>query len=67
VQEQARKELEELLVAKDREGSNVKLAQLRADVDNRTEALLTDEQKAKAMELAGEPFLGELVLEDEVQ
>jgi Spy/CpxP family protein refolding chaperone len=61
---EARKELAELISSKDREGRNEKLAKLREAVDKKIEAVLTDEQKAKAKELVGEPFKGKLVFEE---
>jgi Spy/CpxP family protein refolding chaperone len=63
MQKEARKELEGILGAKDREGRNEKLAKLRADIDQKVEAVLTREQKEKAKELVGEPFKGRLLLE----
>ena len=61
---EARKELAELISSKDREGRNEKLAKLREAVDKKIEAVLTDEQKAKAKELVGETFKGKLVFEE---
>jgi hypothetical protein len=63
----AGKELEEIFAAKDREGKTEKLAKLREDVNKKIEALLTDEQKAKAKEFIGEPFTGKLVFEEPEQ
>jgi hypothetical protein len=60
---EARGELEQLLGPGGREGRTEKLAKLRADIDKKVEAVLTDEQKAKARELVGERFNGELSLE----
>jgi Spy/CpxP family protein refolding chaperone len=64
MQKEARKALVELISSKDREGRNEKLAKLREEVDKKIEAVLTDEQKAKARELVGEPFKGKLVFEE---
>jgi hypothetical protein len=64
MQQEARKELEEIVGAKNREGRNEKLAKLRADIDNKVEAVLTREQKEKARELVGEPFKGQILLEE---
>jgi hypothetical protein len=61
---EARKELEEIINSKDREGRNEKLAKLREETDKKIEAVLTDEQRTKARELVGEPFKGEIVFED---
>jgi hypothetical protein len=63
MQKEAHKELEDLINARDREGRNEELARLRERVDNKIDALLTDEQKAKTTELEGEPFTGELLFE----
>jgi hypothetical protein len=62
MEQEAGKQLGE--IAKDREGRNEKLAKLRAETDRKIEALLTDEQKAKAKELIGEPFKGEIVFDE---
>jgi hypothetical protein len=64
MQEAARKEFEDILNDKNKEGRNQKLAKLREDNAKKIDALLTDAQKAKARELVGEPFKGELVIED---
>jgi hypothetical protein len=65
MRKEARKKLEEILDAKKGEGRTKKLAKLRAEIDKKIEDVLTDKQKAKARELVGEPFKGELVIEDE--
>jgi hypothetical protein len=62
MQKEARKALEEILDAK--EGKTEKLAKLRADIDKKVEAVLTDKQKEIARELVGEPFKGEIVIEE---
>jgi hypothetical protein len=59
----ARKSLE-AIVAAGGEGRNEKLAELRAEIDKKIGAVLTDEQKAKVREAVGEPFRGELVFEE---
>jgi hypothetical protein len=64
MQQEARKELEEIIGAKNREGRNEKLAKLRADIDKKVEAVLTREQKEKARELVGEPFKGQILFEE---
>jgi hypothetical protein len=64
LQKDARKELGEIIAAKEREGKNEKLAKLRADIDKKVDAILTDEQKEKAKELTGEPFKGQILLEE---
>ncbi len=58
------KEFDEIAGAKDREGKNEKLAKLREQVYTKIGDLLTDEQKAKAREIVGEPFKGELTFEE---
>jgi hypothetical protein len=57
----ALKQLEEVFSA--REGKNEKFAKLRAEIDKKVEAALTEEQKAKARELVGERFTGEITIE----
>ena len=64
MQNEARKELDQIITTQDREARNEKLAKLRADIDKKVEAALTAEQKAKARELVGEPFKGKLLLEE---
>jgi hypothetical protein len=64
MRKEARKLLEEILEAKGSEGRNEKLAKLRAEIDKKIGAVLTDEQKTKAREIVGEPFRGELLFEE---
>jgi hypothetical protein len=64
LQEEARKELAAIVEDKDPEGKNEKLAKLRADIDKKIEAILTDEQKEIARSYVGEPFKGKIVLEE---
>jgi hypothetical protein len=64
MQKQHRKELAEIFQTKERESRNEKLAKLREDTRNKVRAILTDDQKTKAKELVGEPFRGEIVLEE---
>jgi hypothetical protein len=64
MRKEARKEVEEILAAKKGEGRHKKLAKLREEINKKIGEVLTDEQKAKAREMVGEPFKGELVLED---
>jgi hypothetical protein len=59
-----RKDLEEIIHPKGREGKNEKLAKLREDTRNKIRAILTDEQKAKVRELVGEPFKGKIEFEE---
>jgi hypothetical protein len=61
---EARKKFIEILEGKDREARNAKLAKLRAEVYQAIGDVLTDAQKAKARELVGERFTGELLLEE---
>jgi hypothetical protein len=64
LQEDTRKQFQEILAEKDRKTRNERLAKLRADIDKQVEAVLTDQQKEKARELVGEPFKGEIVIEE---
>ena len=64
LQEEARKELAAIVEDKDPEGKNEKLAKLRADIDKKVEAILTDEQKEIARSYVGEPFKGKIVIEE---
>src|SRR5262249_42712343 len=64
MQKAARKKLIEILEAKDGEGRKERLAKLREEVYQKIGAVLTDEQKAKAKALDGEPFKGELLFEE---
>ena len=61
--EEGRKDLAALVDAKNGEDKNEKLAKLRADIDKKIEAILTDEQKEKARAYVGEPFKGKIVIE----
>jgi hypothetical protein len=61
---EAGKALEAILAVKSSEGRNEKLAKLRAEIDKKIGAVLTDEQKTKAREIVGEPFRGELLFEE---
>jgi Spy/CpxP family protein refolding chaperone len=61
---QARKKFIAILEAKDREGRNQKLAKLREEVYKAIGEVLTAEQKAKANEIVGERFTGELLIEE---
>jgi Spy/CpxP family protein refolding chaperone len=62
--EEARKDLAALVDAKGGEDKNEKLAKLRADLDKKIEAILTDEQKEIARSHVGEPFKGKIVIEE---
>jgi hypothetical protein len=64
MQKDAAKEFEGVLEIKNREARHEKLAKLRADIDKKVEALLTDKQIEKAKVLLGEPFKGAIVIED---
>jgi len=63
--QEARKKVEGLISAKDREGSSKELAELRKEAHKQIMAELTDEQKAKAKELVGAPFEGKIIFEGE--
>jgi hypothetical protein len=65
MQQAAHAKMAELLKAKKGQGRSEKLAKLREAINTKIEAILTDEQKAKARELVGEPFRGELRFEDD--
>ncbi len=62
--EEARRDLAVIVDAQTGEDKNEKLARLRADLDKKIEAILTDEQKDKARAHVGEPFKGKLVIEE---
>jgi len=62
---EARKQFEAIISDPNRAGKNEKLAKLRQDINTKIEAVLTDQQKAKAREHVGEPFKGELLFEEE--
>jgi hypothetical protein len=63
--EKARKRYFAVLEAKeDREAKHMKLKQLREDIHKAIGEELTAEQKAKAKELIGEPFTGELQFDE---
>jgi len=64
LQKEARAEMAELIGAKNSEGRNEKFAKLRDKARTQILALLTDDQKAIAREMAGPPFMGEIVVED---
>jgi hypothetical protein len=64
MQMEARRAMETIIASPNREGRNEKLARLRAEIDKKIEAVLTDKQKEKAREHVGEPFKGEIVLEE---
>lgn len=65
LQKEHRKQLEEIIHPKGREGRNEKLTKLREDTRTKIRAILTDEQKQKVRELVGEPFKGEIVFEED--
>jgi hypothetical protein len=59
-QEEARKEMEELLHSTTRRDRQAELRKLHAECKKRLLELLTDEQEAKYQEMIGTPFRGEL-------
>ena len=65
LQQEHRKQLEEVIHPKGRESRTEKLAKLREDTRDKIRAILTDEQKEKVRELVGEPFKGEIVFEED--
>jgi hypothetical protein len=64
LQKEARKELGDIIYAKEAEGRNEKLADLREKTRTKVLAVLTDEQKEKVREMAGPPFKGEIKFEE---
>ena len=60
LQQEARDEMEELIHQTSDEQKDAKLRELRKTSRDRLMTLLTNEQKSKWKELAGEPFKGEL-------
>jgi hypothetical protein len=67
LQGEARKALADLIESKDRTGKTEKLAKLREETRTKILAVLTDEQKTKVREMAGPPFEGEIVFEEQEQ
>jgi Spy/CpxP family protein refolding chaperone len=65
LQKESRKEVVAILTAKDRAGKKEKFAKHREDTRRKILAILTDEQKAKVREIAGAPFEGEIIHEEE--
>ena len=59
-QEEARKEMHDMIRSETGAGKEEKLRELRATSRKRLLELLTDEQETKWKEMAGEPFTGEL-------
>jgi hypothetical protein len=59
-----RKALADILFGKDIQGKAEKYAKLHEQTRTRILAILTDKQQAKARELAGPPFMGEIVFEE---
>jgi hypothetical protein len=65
LQQEARAGLEKLLNEKDVKVKNQLLAERREETREKIMALMTDEQKAKIREMVGEPFKGEIVIEEQ--
>jgi hypothetical protein len=65
LQKEARKGLLAIINAKESEGRSEKLKKLHMDTRTKILDVLTDDQKTKVRELAGEPFEGEIVFEEE--
>jgi Spy/CpxP family protein refolding chaperone len=65
LQKEARKELVAIISAKEREGKKDKFAKLHQDTRAKTLVILTDEQRGKVREIAGAPFEGEIIFEEE--
>lgn len=62
-QEEARKEMHDMIRSETGAGKEEKLRELRATSRKRLLELLTDEQETKWKEMIGEPFTGELSLD----
>ncbi len=60
----AHKEVEEVMHSADKAGREAKLEELKKAHRKELYSVLTDEQKAKWKEMAGEPFKGKLVVPD---
>jgi Spy/CpxP family protein refolding chaperone len=65
LQNEARKELVVILSAKGREGKKEKFGKLHQDTRKKILVILTDEQHGKVREIAGPPFEGEIIFEEE--
>jgi polyphosphate kinase 2 (PPK2 family) len=65
MQTEARKALVEIIEAKERAGKSEKLAKLREETRKKILAVLTEEQQKKVREIAGPPFEGEIVFEED--
>lgn len=65
LQKENRKEIVAILTSKEREGKKEKFAKHREETRRKVLALLTDEQKAKVRQIAGAPFDGEIIHEEE--
>jgi hypothetical protein len=64
LQKEARKELVNVIHAKEAKGRNKKLAKLREDTREKILAVLTDAQKEQVREMVGPAFNGELLFEE---
>jgi hypothetical protein len=64
LQTESRKALVELMESKEAKGKNEKFAKWRETTRKKILDLLTDDQKKKVREMAGEPFEGEIVFEE---
>ena len=64
LQKEARKELEEIITAKDARARARSWRSSARRPTRRSWTILTDEQKTKAKEMVGEPFKGEIVFEE---
>lgn len=63
LQKEARKKIEKLLSAKNREGISEKFAKLREETRKKVRAVLTPAQKAKVKDIVGELFKGKIMFE----
>jgi hypothetical protein len=66
-QKEAGEKVREVIHAENKEGRKEKLAELHRANHDKLTSLLTDQQKAKWKELAGEPFKGEIIFEEPEQ
>jgi Spy/CpxP family protein refolding chaperone len=60
IQEDTRKEMQELFQGGNREEARKKMAEIRKSTEEKLQSILTAEQKGKWKELTGEPFKGEI-------
>jgi Spy/CpxP family protein refolding chaperone len=64
LQKESRKALANALHGKDAEARTKNVAHLREETRTKILAILNDQQKAKARQLAGDPFVGAIIIEE---